>query len=58
MIEQGDLIGSLDGPDILHEPVPVGNVQALRLQCAQHRKFHHIHPDRLTIQAVIAQDTG
>ena len=58
MVQQRDLIGGLDGPDILHETVPVDDMQALRLQRAQHRKFHHIHPDRLGVQAVIAQDTG
>jgi hypothetical protein len=58
VVEQRDLIGGLDGPDILHETVPVGDVQALRLQRAQHRKFHHVHPDRLGVQAMIAQDTG
>jgi hypothetical protein len=43
---------------ILHETVPVGDIQALRLQRAQHRKLHHVHPDRLGVQAVIVQDTG
>src|SRR5215471_13402297 len=33
-------------------------MQAFRLQRAQHRKLHHVHPDRLGVQAVIAQDTG
>ena len=55
VVEQRELVGRLELPRLEHHRLRVGEVQALALEREQRGRVGHVDPERLLVQAPLAQ---
>jgi len=54
-VQQRDLVLGLDDADVLHQRLPVDDVDAGLLERAQHRQLDDVHAERLAEQAALLE---